>query len=404
MRYYVFLMRYFSNDVDLSRFVAKKVKKVRSDGVVLRHETLLTLQKALDDAKSRLEDNFILQKPVKSLSGTVYSGLAGVALALDHVRKSEDERSQTAALVKEAAERRQNKWGGFYCTDSGALAVAAILDNTTDYVQEFLGRFHEEVDSDEVLYGRAGLLWAGLQLLQRASMPLDQETLLRYHLKRLCDVIIRNGLNESGSLAPPIWNWHGKMYLGAAHGVAGILTMLIRAKDLLSLSQLELVLDGVVDAVARWRLPSGNFRSSESSASDELVQWCHGAPGFLLMMVEAIPLVTFSRKKALLTSAEEAANVIWDRGFLVKGLGLCHGVCGNGYALLSLWRVSGREEYYFKALRLGLVAARWRAYVDSKKWSLPDRPLSLMEGLAGAMCFWHDLIQSQEQRNYILLL
>ncbi len=35
------------------------------------------------------------------------------------------------------------------------------------------------------------------------------------------------------------------------------------------------------------RLPSGNYLSSSNSKSDALVQWCHGAPGFVYLFVRA---------------------------------------------------------------------------------------------------------------------
>ena len=34
------------------------------------------------------------------------------------------------------------------------------------------------------------------------------------------------------------------------------------------------------------RLPSGNYLSSSDSKSDKLVQWCHGAPGFVYLFVQ----------------------------------------------------------------------------------------------------------------------
>jgi hypothetical protein len=35
------------------------------------------------------------------------------------------------------------------------------------------------------------------------------------------------------------------------------------------------------------RLSSGNYLSSTDSKSDKLVQWCHGAPGFVYLFVRA---------------------------------------------------------------------------------------------------------------------
>ena len=40
-----------------------------------------------------------------------------------------------------------------------------------------------------------------------------------------------------------------------------------------------------------------------------------------------------------LTAARKAGDLIWQRGLIKKGPGLCHGVAGNGYAFLHLYQV-----------------------------------------------------------------
>ena len=81
-----------------------------------------------------------------------------------------------------------------------------------------------------------------------------------------------------------MYEWHGKKYLGAAHGLAGILHVLM---------DMELTPDEQEDVkaslryVIRTRFPSGNYPSSEDSESDRLVHWCHGAPGVALTLAKA---------------------------------------------------------------------------------------------------------------------
>jgi hypothetical protein len=41
-----------------------------------------------------------------------------------------------------------------------------------------------------------------------------------------------------------------------------------------------------------------------------------------------------------LAAARRAGEVVWARGLLKKGPGLCHGVAGNGYALLALYKAT----------------------------------------------------------------
>lgn len=42
---------------------------------------------------------------------------------------------------------------------------------------------------------------------------------------------------------------------------------------------------------------------------------------------------------AYLEAARQCADVVWKRGILTKGFGLCHGMAGNGYAFLHLYQV-----------------------------------------------------------------
>ena len=40
-----------------------------------------------------------------------------------------------------------------------------------------------------------------------------------------------------------------------------------------------------------------------------------------------------------ITAARRAGDLVWERGLLKKGPGLCHGVAGNGYTFLHLYQV-----------------------------------------------------------------
>ncbi len=45
----------------------------------------------------------------------------------------------------------------------------------------------------------------------------------------------------------------------------------------------------------------------------------------------------------------KAGETIWQAGPLKKGLGLCHGTDGNGYALLKLFQRTGDEKWLNRA-------------------------------------------------------
>lgn len=68
--------------------------------------------------------------------------------------------------------------------------------------------------------------------------------------------------------------------------------------------------------------------------------------------------------------------------------GLCHGVAGNGYVFLLLYRLTADEKYLFRANTF----AQFLTTSDFKKEArTPDCPYSLYEGLAGTVCYILDL-------------
>ncbi len=58
-------------------------------------------------------------------------------------------------------------------------------------------------------------------------------------------------------------------YLGAAHGLAGILYVLLLARDFVSDKDLADLVKPSVDGMMGDQLPSGNFRSSVGSDRDK---------------------------------------------------------------------------------------------------------------------------------------
>lgn len=80
------------------------------------------------------------------------------------------------------------------------------------------------------------------------------------------------------------------------------------------------------------------FASSAHAARPcRLVQWCHGAAGFIPTMVKAHEVLGGGGSDSTyLAAARRASDALWEKGLLKKGLGFCHGVAGNGYAFLSL--------------------------------------------------------------------
>lgn len=158
-------------------------------------------------------------------------------------------------------------------------------------------------------------------------------------------------------------------------------------------------------ALAGALLPSGNLPSSLGGGGrDRLVQLCHGAPGLIPTMLKAEEVLCGGGGLSggslsggsdgdgrYLAAARRAARAVWRRGLLRKGVGLCHGVAGNGYALLAMWRATREEQYLEQARAFALFAARrWEELYD-----VPDRAASLFEGAAGFVCFALDAVDPE---------
>jgi lantibiotic modifying enzyme len=129
-------------------------------------------------------------------------------------------------------------------------------------------------------------------------------------------------------------------YLGAAHGLAGNITPLLIGDTVdgagryaatleRTVAVLEKFADDELDAV-NW--PPGTYKPRPDGPS-RLLQWCHGAPGFVTALARAKPGDS-SKLDALLVKAGEAT---WRAGPPRKGAGICHGTAGNGHAFLTLF-------------------------------------------------------------------
>lgn len=70
----------------------------------------------------------------------------------------------------------------------------------------------------------------------------------------------------------------------------------------------------------------------------------------------------------------------------MQGVGLCHGMSGNAYAFMSLYRVTKDDLYKERAQQFAQVMAdHWKELKD-----IPDAPLSLFEvcRIAVTMTYW----------------
>jgi hypothetical protein len=282
----------------------------------------------------------------------------------------------------------------------GALAIGIVLveqinnhnDNheqiiTTTWMNELLTCTETLALSakyDEILYGRAGFIMALIWVTQRllvnnSSNNTSNEQFITQcskQAKLICKKIIEQGrfcastqYQKQGM--PLMWEWHHKPYLGAAHGVSGILFALLKAHEhfhVLERRELIDIIETLNYSIKHWIFPtSGNFKSSLESEKDRLVHWCHGSPGWIFTLILAsrvlCDIVTTQVCQTYVETAILASEVVYRRG-LVRRIGICHGVAGNTFVLLILSHIldqqqqQHREESQFIQNR-GLCFGKW---------------------------------------------
>ncbi|GLI59412.1 hypothetical protein VaNZ11_001295 [Volvox africanus] len=330
-----------------------------------------------------------------SRGGSMLDGAAGVHMTAALVLHD----AATAAAVTSAADSPE--------------ASIALLRERDDHVRGFLDAYPLAMDSenDEYLYGRAGYL-QGAQLLNchlgAGTVPVELvEGVATEILESGRELAARLRWQRTDSPPPPLfYMWphgeQGEPYLGAAHGLIGILFSLLHcdlgalqhAEDLRAslafVASHEMDCPGCSTSGGHYptRMAVSPQDLAESKRSSKaLVHWCHGAPGAVFMWCKAHQVFG---DPAYLSAARRAGEVVWQLGLLKKGHGLCHGTSGNAYALLTLHRATGGEAIWLHRARM--FAAHMGSSEGRSVLDTPDRPLSLYEGRAGALCLLADLL------------
>lgn len=266
----------------------------------------------------------------------------------------------------------------------------------------------------EVLYGKTGYLQSILFVRKYTR----NRTYGSKEVQSILKSILEEGAKNANGRMPLMWEWHGKKYLGAAHGVVGILYVLLCFhEEIMTLENGSVFSNSIFDSIMiltkpSCSLPSGNLASSWGKVKDDLVHWCHGAPGFILLLVQAFMI---SNNLEYLTIAESIGeNVVWPRGLLRKGVGLCHGISGNAYAFLALYRalkhtegtmLSSNDTKSEQSKKSDVWMQRATAFA-SFAWDrleelrfVPDRPFSLFEGIGGLCTLMMEIELIQHNKN-----
>eukprot|EP00811_Abedinium_folium_P032821 NODE_5835_length_1730_cov_4.651279.p1 GENE.NODE_5835_length_1730_cov_4.651279~~NODE_5835_length_1730_cov_4.651279.p1 ORF type:complete len:438 (+),score=119.81 NODE_5835_length_1730_cov_4.651279:175-1488(+) len=257
-----------------------------------------------------------------------------------------------------------------------------------------LGSCGQYAPASEVLFGQAGCLYAMLHANALLEASGRQPAVPCEHVARAAEALFAAGRvqprTKYSNDAPLVYTCFDDELLGAAHGLIGIVYMLLHTVVATAPELRE-----AVDFIIKQQSESGGLPAVLGEVGDGLVHWCHGAPGLVFLLCRAYAVW---RDPQHLQAALLAGEHTWHYGLLTKGVSLCHGTAGNGYALLRLWRTTGDAHWLSRARCFGLFVADRATYIAHRLMRVPDHPLSLYEGIAGAVCFAADLLRPEAAR------
>ncbi|KAI8007428.1 LanC-like protein GCL2 [Camellia lanceoleosa] len=332
---------------------------------------------------------------------TLYSGTLGTGFLqfkAYQVTNNEVDLKLCSKIVKACdLASSQSRDVTFICGRAGVCALGAVVANhlVDDQLQTYYLSQFKEIKipkdlPDELLYGRAGFLWACLFL----NKHIGEGTIPSDYIGAVVNDILKNGRALGvKERCPFMFEWYGEKYWGAAHGMAGIMHVLMYAK--LSPDEAEEV-ECTLKYMIKYRFPSGNYPSSEQDCkSDCLVHWCHGAPGMALTLIKAAEVFG---DQEFLEAAVNAAGVVWNRG-LLKRVGICHGISGNTFVFLSLYRLTGNKEFLYTAKTFTcFLLDRAHRLISEGEMHGGDNPYSLFEGTGGMAYLFLDMTQPTDSK------
>ncbi|KAI3502216.1 hypothetical protein L1887_30248 [Cichorium endivia] len=360
-----------------------------------------TLSDELKRAALNLKETIVAKTSRSIQDFTVYAGTMGTAFLLlksFQVTGNKNDLNLCSQIIKNCdSASKHSRDITFLCGRAGVCALGAVVaknQENTQMLEYYLTQFKwikvNEDHPDEMLYGRAGYLWACLFL----NKNLGDGVIPASYTDEILNKVIKNGRKlGAGKRCPLMFKWYGTRYWGAAHGLAGILYVLMHFE--LSPDVVEDVKNTLKYMIGN-RFASGNYPScEEDKREDILVHWCHGAPGMALTLVKAAQVF---EDKEFVDAAIEAGEVVWKRG-LLKRVGICHGISGNAYVFLSLFRLTGNVEMLNRAKAFAcFLVDRGANLISQGKMHGGDNRYSLFEGVGGMAYLLMDMIDPGSAR------
>ena len=265
-----------------------------------------------------------------------------------------------------------------------ALAPAA---HTADQLEGLIER-NLDNPTRELMWGSPGTLLAALFLHQHTGEARWAE-LFRRTAAKLWSQLLWSEEHQCHHWTQDMYGTQST-YLDAVHGFVATASPLIRGRQLLDAQEwsawqacIENTIrrTAVVEAgLANW---PARLVTPGSAPRAMLMQFCHGAPGFVICLAD-LPGTALDD---LLLAAGEAT---WQAGPLTKGSNLCHGTGGNGYAFLKLFVRTGDARWLARARAFAMHGI---AQTEVETATLGRLRYSLWTGDPGFAIYLWDCIQ-----------
>ena len=197
----------------------------------------------------------------------------------------------------------------------------------------------------ELMWGSPGSLLAAL-FLYRQTGDVRWAELFRATATKLWSQLLWSEEFECHYWTQDLYG-NNSTYIDAVHGFVATAVPLIHGRKLLSEAEWadwQACIENTVLRTATWEDEQVNWRARLSPPPQKplLMQFCHGAPGFVICLAD---LPGHALDNVLLAAGE----AIWSAGPLNKGSNLCHGTGGNGYAFLKIYHRTGDSVWLQRA-------------------------------------------------------
>jgi lantibiotic modifying enzyme len=310
----------------------------------------------------------------RSLPPDLYSGTAGVALALAEIDAITGEsacRRTAVGAMRQALAGAEDAGSaleaGLYSGLAG-IAVAAIrsglLLGTPELVERGRGLADRAVaecaagDSYDLISGRAGVVLGLLAIAHALS-----DSAAAAAAVGLGEQLVAAAKRRGAWSWPRVGAGSGLMATGMSHGGAGAACSLLELGEFTGDERFLVAAEGArASEEACFDEAAGNWPASqeadghghaELTAISE-VSWCHGAPGIAMARHRAWMLTGDSARRAEAELALET-TAAWVRAALSSRRGnfsLCHGLAGNAEALMDAADAAGPRASRLRSLAL----------------------------------------------------